>query len=366
MNEELLRMALHEVGDVPPPKDLAGAALVRARRDGRRRVAGLVTAVVVLVAAAILVPAVALHRSPAPTAGPPGNRYLVNGYRVFSEGGPAVDRPVAFWDPARSAYASVPESLFVFPSPDATWAAVVKDTDIHHVGVARTADLGRIGARAVSWLPGAGRYVAWSPDGDRLLTQVGDSNSARLALVEVPSRTVRPVTLHGAGALFDRYVTLRWQPDGRGFLAVQAWRQPGTEPTGPSALWSFGPDGTATGSRPMPRADDFALSPDGRRVLITNQYTPVEAATIELPRNMIYDFRSGRSTRVPDPSYYWYDDDHVLTVSYDHGDTVVEIVAVEGGRVVVTRTVEDDPAVRYGSVELTPLTGPAPPGAIVL
>jgi hypothetical protein len=377
MNHDLLRTALHEIGDMPPPADLAGTALTRAWRDRRRRTAGLVAAAAAVAAVAIAVPVTVLHRSPAPTAGPSTVRYLVSGYRAFGEPKPtggvsvAPGLDAAFWDPARSAYASVPESLFVYPSPDGTWAAVVKDTDIDHVGVARLADLGGIGERAVSWLPDAGRYVGWSPDGGRLLTQIGERNSARLALVDVPSRAVRPVTLRGAGAFFRWNVTLGWQPDGAGFLAVQAssWVQPGAEPTGPSALWSFGPDGAATGSRPMPRADGFTLSPDGRRVLVLDQHRHAGAGggvVVERARNVVYDFGSGRSTPVPELTQSWYGDDEVLDVSYDHGDTVARIVAVAGGRVVATRTVEHDPAVRYSSLLLTPLSGPAPPSAIVV
>jgi hypothetical protein len=238
-------------------------------------------------------------------------------------------------------------------------------TDVGHVGVARVDDLARRGRPAVTWFPTGGELVAWSPDSRTLLTRYFGATSDHLALVDVTSGVVRAVTLHGAGDLFDRDATVGWQPDGSGLLAVQAANDapPVPAPSEPSKLWSFDLDGAATGSRPMPRADTFTLSPDGKRVLVQDD------ALYDAPKNIVYDFASGRSTPAPEDSriLYWYGNDAVLSVIDNAaGDPLARITAVDGGGVVTVKPLERAGGQSYVPLVLTPLSGPPPNGAIVL
>lgn len=310
-----------------------------------------------------------LHRRTTLIASDSGPHYLVAAFNPFAEAtwGPNGDTSgrdieTRFWDAEQSRYATV-DHLFVIPSPNGRWAAVTP-SDAMGIGVAGVDDLARRGQKAVTWLRTAGAFVAWSPDGRTILTQQFGATSDNLALVDATSRAVRAVTLHGAGDLFDRDATVGWQPDGSGLLAVQRVNDipPTPEPTEPSRLWSFDLDGAATGSRPMPRADKFELSPDGKRVLVMED-------NIGYPKNLVYDFASRRPTPLPDDSraWRWYGDDAVLSTTFDTaGDTLARITAVDGGRVVTVKTIERNAERRYVNLVLTPLSGPPPAGALVL
>lgn len=377
--ETRLRAALLELADVPPPADPAGAALARARRTRRRAAAGLAAAVALATAAAIAVPTLAARRAAPPATPPaPAPAYWISAYRVGEAPGPdgaGLVRGLSFYDAARSGYQSMGAELFLTPSPDGRWVAVSRDTEFTAVGVVRLDRLAAAGAGAIRWLPRTGQPVGWSPDSRRLLTRLSD-RSPQAIVIEVPSLTVRQVTLDRAGTLFDGDTQVQWGPRGEGFVAARRSPQAVTGPPDPgesTELWFFDADGRATGSRRLPRADEFRFSPDGRRLLLIGGQLRVMGPADHSHgleggpgRRWVYTLDSGQLTEVSAEGSEWYDDERLFEVREDGDRTVARIVDIATGAVVGERVLEDDPAVVFYDVKVARLAGPAPPGAIVL
>lgn len=368
---ELLRTALRELGDVAPPPDLAGGALRRARRD-RRRLVGTLVAVAVLATAAVVVPAVLLDRTPAPVATAPAPAYQVVGYRSAA-GSPGPVTGQGYWVPGQDRFATVGAELFLDISPDGEWAAVYNDTEFDKVGVVRLDRLAAAGPDAVDWLPLSARTMQdpWSPDSSRLLLKVGGAKSGKLAVVDLPALTVRPVTLAGPADLFTQETRLGWRADGQGFLALRAaWS--GIRPTVMTAgvrstLWSFDGDGGVARRWELPAVMTFAPAPDGRRVLLQEAHPPTgPEPLVPAVTYSVLDLATGTVTGTPARAVDWYDDDHLFTVQHDGGRAVLAILDLRTGEQVARRVVRDDPEVTWFDIQLVRPDGPAPSGAIVV
>ncbi|HEV7653558.1 MAG TPA: hypothetical protein VGP36_02320 [Mycobacteriales bacterium] len=270
MNHDLLRTALRELGDVPPPADLAGSALARARRDHRRRLVAAVAAVVAITALAVAVP-VALRPD---RAGPPATPAPTSaGPVVAAFTGIGPDPFTAYSllrDPATSRYVriGVPD---LSPSPDGR-RVVVRSGGVEGspgypstFGVADRGALLRDGLTAVRWLDPAVQTVAaplprWSPDGTRLAyssIRKGEDVVRAGVVNAATGRTEATFTIPERCSDCD----LSWSADGRelGLVRTNGGVQFYDLTGRPATRWGA-PDAVIA-------PDWWAVSPDRRRFL---------------------------------------------------------------------------------------------------
>jgi hypothetical protein len=351
-----LRTALLELGDVPPPPDLAGGALARARRDRRRDVA-VAGIAAVLTAAAVAVPVAALGRpDPTPPAAALAPRFLVTGYAsrdpdetTFGLGSYQVYR--------RSAgYLGTPWRAAV-PSPDGRAMAVTaRDGKVGIVSADRVGD-----PAAVRWIPGPSSEPGpvWSPDSRRLY---------------VPAHYVRTDTQAGTVAVFGVVVDARTAARRETRLR---WRQAGRL-TGQIV---FGPGGAGFAvaparSSPSPEAGDILRLFDGlgkplRTVRVGRVAVPGQPfspdgrllATYADGQTQVLDLATGAKVGRPaaGEAVGWYDGGRLVVRT----GRSVRVVNFRSGRVLAERDLAAAGRELTG-VWLAPLDGPPPPGAIVL
>jgi hypothetical protein len=350
MNDDRLRTALLDLGDVPTPPDLAGAALARSRRDRRRAVAGLVALVAVLAAAAVSIPSVVLHRAPAAqTAGPALGRFVVAGYASRDPHVPTAGRGrYELYRGSGAGYRVVPGRGAV-PSPDGRMVALISDQ--RKVGLVPADWIDD--PQVVLWIPVSNPVsdAVWSPDSRRLLvpkyTQDRYGATTSTALV-VDAGTV------GVRDLQLSWTTLEGQPVGRLVFGprgdgVAAIDSGGWAP----ALLQIWADTGQRSSLSVPRltVPDQPFSPSGRLL-----------AGYEDGRTTVVDLSSGaKSGSVEGEVSGWYDEDRLVVLS----GRSVRVVDYRSGRVLVQREIATDGRLLTG-VWLAPVRGAVPPGAIVL
>jgi hypothetical protein len=358
-----LRAALRELGDVPPPTDLASGALARARRDRRRRQAGLAAAVVLAVTAAIAVPVALLRRAELPPAAPVPAVW-VSWYQV----GAASDQDFFFYDPASRGYRPAPtrlaDGVIAAMSPDGARAVVAQSPE------GPTGPTGRTGRTAIVGLDrvAAGLTEAawsaripdgfweWSPDGTRLLDQPRTDRPHEARVVDVRSRRLTRVPLQLFAADYgDR---LGWGPRGRGFVIW--WDQVHGRPmAGPGpALAVLDEAGRLTRRYPLPaKVDLVQLSPDGGRALLVSVGSEARQASI-------LDLGTGSVTPIAGHPTWWYNERTLLRVDVPaSGPSALVLVDADTGREVR----RSGPPVA-GPGQLTSILlarGTPPPGAIV-
>lgn len=348
MNHELLRTALRELGDVPPPADLAGPALRRARRDRRRWQTAAVVAVAVAVAAAILVP-VALRGPTRPPPASPAPAVWVPAYRTA--GGPD-----AVYDATTRGYRPTP-GLGVQPSPDGS-RALVRDLDTNRYALVPLARLAS-GLRPSDWASGLPPLSwRWSADSTRLLA--ADDVLRPTQAVTVDARTGRltrvPLGQSGAG---NR--ALAWGPGGRGFAV---WNQRASGAAAPPArveLTLLDESGRVSRRYPLSGVDRVSFSPNGQQALLTGD--TLDGHDVH-ERNSLLDLRTGKVTAVPTGGDQWYDGERLLQIEPRASAATVVTVAVAA-----TGQIERRSTLPAGQ-EIVDVSlargGPAPPGAIVI
>jgi hypothetical protein len=382
MNDDRLRTALLELGDVAPPPDLAGAALARARRDRRRTGTGLLVAVALLVAGAITVPALVLHSSARPATGvatataPSAPAALVVTAYTARRAGDAAPGPAVYggvyapgestpmvYSRARGGYAKVPWRV-VAPSPDGRLLAV---TDAW-MGPAGPVP-GRIGIvaadrvddpAAVRWVPGTATsstigWLGWTPDSTHLM--YFDANKAQVPhfpyqVLDV--RTLRTSVIHLALGNGELAASTPVVPPGRPY-ALNVLVEPHVH--GTMVVRYFDDRGVRTADVALAGAGRFAVgvdqpfSPDGRLIGLG------DGASTD-----IADARSGRIVRsVRGHFVRWYGDDRFVVAT----DQTVRVIELATGRVLAEKKVARAGEHLIG-VWLAPVTGPVPPGALVV
>jgi hypothetical protein len=356
MNDDRLRAALLDLGDVPPPPDLAGAALTRARRDRNRRVTGLVALVAVLAAAAVTVPALVLHRVAATqTAGPALGRFLIAGYasRDPSAATAGLGR-YELYQRSGAGYAVAPGRAAV-PSPDGRTVALVSDRG--RAGLVPADQVDDPGA--VRWIPASSPVtdVVWSPDSHRLYLP----QYSQLRRSSWPRMTSTALVVDVAGTLAAHTVRLD--------------RVPVELPTGQGRV-VFGPggDGFAAVDHPQPTAAAQLRIWGGKR-----QQWNLSVHPLSLPDqpfspsgwllagstgggSTVIDVASGGELATVEGRVVgWYDEDRLVVLS----GRSVQVVDYRSGRVLAQREVAAAGRQLTG-VWLTPARGEPPSGAIVL
>lgn len=356
MNDDRLRAALLDLGDVPPPPDLAGAALTRARRDRNRRVTGLVALVAVLAAAAVTVPALVLHRVPAAqTAGPALGRFVVAGYASRNPSVATIGLGrYELYQRSGAGYAVVPGRAAV-PSPDGRTVALISVQGKAGLVAADRLD----DPRAVRWIPASSPVtdVVWSPDSRRLYVP----EYSRLRNDTVPRMTSTALVVDVAGTLAAHTVRLD--------------RVPVELPTGQGRV-VFGPggDGFAAVDEPRSGAGGLLRTWGG-----TGQQWTLSVHSLSLPDQpfspsgwllagytgggtIVVDVASGGELATVDGRVVgWYDEDRLVVLS----GRSVQVVDYRSGRVLAQRDIAAAGRLLTG-VWLTPARGEAPSGAIVL
>lgn len=372
MNDTDLRKALYDLGDVPPPPDLAGAALARARRDRRRTLTGLIAGVAVLAAAAVTVPAVVLgHRDAAPVAARTG--VAVSGFLSFNPQLPGDRGEKRVYDPSSGQYVT-PEWSAAVPSPDGRQVAVTSYSDVSR----GTSRIGVVAAdrvldpAAVRWVTASGRdrtspaldlSGVWSPDGSRVIFSAGTSVESdptgarydwRIIVVDAGTLASHEVTMTYTGPAetdtegFDPVV---FGPGGRGFAVV---------PTGgPLLLFDERgkPAGTVrTGPATLPNQP---FSPDGRLVAVR-----VGGSTGHVGGSTrVLDTATGAEVgRVEGTVIGWLDNGRYAVWA----GRSVRVVELGSGRVVAEREAPIAAPRVIFAAWLAPVTGAAPAGGIVL
>ncbi len=386
MSDDRLRSVLLELGDVPAPPDLAGAALTRGRRDRRRAIAGLVGLVAILAAAAVTVPAVVMGRPTTshPATGPitglmvAGYGSVVDSYNgtipdVVTEGGwyfPPGGEPTVY-NPSRDGFSKPPWRIAV-PSPDGRMFAV-SDAGTTHTPHGDLQKAGRIGIvpadriddpAAVRWVPGSDTYgdLSWEADSRRLAFQPKDTPSEGPGL---PVSLIDVSTLHRTTLLLatTRPTGLvghlpNVPPDGRGFVTTVRLPLPGGGGVTQWILRYYDERGARirevriAGTADLPTQVAQPFSADGRLVAMAGGDS-----------TDIVDTASGRVVlpHVNGVFAGWYDQQRFVVWL---GRTV-RVVDRRTGRVLAQKVLA--PAGRkLTNVWLAPVHGDAPPGAIVL
>jgi hypothetical protein len=375
-----LRAALLDLGDVPPPPDLAGAALGRARRNRRRSITGLIALVAILAAAAVTVPTVVLRRTAAPRTAvertQPITGFMVTAYTTIADpyngkipkvsSGPQVRYPPTVYSPSQGRYVTPPWRT-VLPSPDGRLVAVSNagqapgsDNDAVKPGPVGFVPADRIDdPTAVRWVSGvetSGQFLSWEADSRHLVVQ-----AAGLQLVD--ARTLATRSLNFAierNALRESLPVV--PPDGRGFALTVI--PPGFE--GGVTQWSLQyyddrgeriRDVLIVGTSDLPTRVAQPFSPDGSLVALAAG-----------DRTDIVDTSSGRIVlRATDGVFaQWYDDEHfIVWGGVSTGRRLVRLVELRTGRVVAGKVVAPAGRMLTG-LWLAPVHGDAPPGPIVV
>jgi hypothetical protein len=352
---DALRTALLELGDVPPPPDLAGGALARARRDRRRGVA-VAGFAAVLTAAAVVVPVTVLGRpEPTPPAAALTPRFLVAGFASRDPGETTFGRG-SYRVYRRSGYLTTPWRAAV-PSPDGrTVAVTAPDGKVGIVSADRVGD-----PAAVRWIPGLPRAQGsvWSPDSRRLyvsgylkidvqsgdLMVVGDVVDART----LSRREVRVSSPQADG----KTVQVVFSHDGKGLTLAPGVATGEIPESGTSGLLQIrGGGGSVVTLSVRPAAvPDQPFSPNGQLF-----------ASFLAGRTRVIDLASGAELGAADGEVVgWYDDGRYVV----RAGTAIRLVDLASGRVLAERDLAAAGR-ELTAVWLAPLHGPPPPGAIVL
>lgn len=341
MNDDRLRTALRELAHVPPPTDLAGPALARARRDRRRFSAGITAAAGALAAAVLVLPAVSGRATPDTATGAP----LPSAYIYAYYGGSSS----TIYDPTTQSYRAL---SFSMPgrSPDGRSWVVPDPGDSLRYGVVDRAGL-LAGRPPAHWLLTSHDGPQWSPDSTRLLY----SDAAGTWSVDVRTGVRTEIRFSGLGDLAGRVNWVGWRPDG-GYLAeVLPAPRTTTDPDGTVQVDHRGTvriaitdaAGTVRSRAEMLTAGAPALlSPDGSRF-----FTQYGAAQ---------DLATGRSVQIGGIPAGWLDGDHLVT--WDKELSRLRVVDVRTG---ATTSVTAVPRTVM-MPEIQVVDGEPPPGAIVL
>lgn len=359
-----LRSALRELGDVPPPADLASGALARVRRDRRRRLVGLSAVAAAAAAAAVTIPTLAIDR-PAPPAAPPPAVWVSGYLTVTPRTGTDPLWHAHVYDSATRHYRAIPvsEARVVSVSPDGSQAVVARtDADADRMAVVRLDRL-TAGLTEADWqqprLPPA-RWWTWSPDGTRLLS--GDAyRPTQAVVVDVRTRAVTEVPLQ-LGELRSGDHGLTWGPGGRGFVTWRATM--GEDRPAPGEVVIYDEGGQPTRRYPMPaRSDVVRLSPDGSRALVISSMPDPPSRPDD--QAWLLDLRTGATSSLTLSPDYWYADGQLVRVDVpQRGDPSIAIVEPDDERV-LRRTTLAIPGGAHLTGVLVAHGGP-PPGAVVL
>ena len=365
MSEQSLRTALRELGDVPPPADLASGALARARRDRRRNGIALAAVVVLATAAAILVPATLRSRADAPPA-MPTPAVWVSWYRTLAPTASGVTTSQDyFYDSGRRGYRPVPDpgtAMIASVSPDGTRAVVAQG----RAGAQRMAivDLDRIaaGLAETDWSAGsipAGRWT-WSPDGTRLLSTDMVEQPTEARVLDAGTRKVTRTPLR-LDEMRSGGHAVTWGPGGHGFVA---WRwAPLADRPAPGELILLDGAGRPTRRYPLPAVADLVrLSPEGTRALLVT----FEPRGTDRRRNQtrLLELGSGTTAAIATGPEQWYDERNLVRVEAPaSGPSAIIVLDAGTGRTVRRST---PPAAGAGQIiDLMLARGVPPPGAIV-
>lgn len=356
MNPQL-RTALKDLADVPPPAVSTAAVLAGARRRRRRGLAALTTAAAAVTAAVLAVPTL-LPNTPAPAEPAAASpRVVITGYDALSRTAESLGTSV--YVPSARRYVTTPWAMAVV-SPDRQWVAVTRKPPSDAVGIVR---IDRVAdPSAVRWLadsvPVIQEWPIWSADGSRLLLPgrnddlVFSGNEIRVdnAVLVIEPRTA-------AWRLVHMRFTITRQDVGGGYGGtVSGPRGKGFAFSNAGYLWLFDEQGRLTGRTKAKEVDprDRPFSPDGRLALV--------ALNERLPSSGVLDVSTGAQvSRASGEPIGWLDDRHYV-VSVENSLRVVEL---RSGRVVKERKLVPD-GITLGRVTVAPLSGAAPPGAVVL
>jgi hypothetical protein len=352
MNDDRLRTALHDLSDIPPPPDLAGSALARARRDRRRITAGITAAAGILVATVLALPAVFGPPGPsisagAPTgAGTPLPSAYVYAYSKINRSDETV------YDPATHSYRQT-SSNFPGRSPDGRlWVVVDTGTQLRY-GVVGLADLiaGRPPAR---WLLTSHDGPRWSPDSTRLL-YTEYAGTGRTWSVDVRTGVRTEIRFSGLGDLTGRVNWVGWGPGG-GFLAEVL----------PTPRTARNPDGTVLYD---PRGTVEIAVTDATGVVRTRAAMPTAGGPASLSPEesrfvtsdgKVLDRATGRMLDIAAVPAGWLDEDHLVV--WDRTASRLRVVDVRTGATTSTTALPKDVVVP----EIAVVDGDVPPGAIVV
>ncbi len=363
---DTLRTALHDLGDVPPPPDLADRALDRARRDRRRTGVALAAVAAVATAAAVVVPLSLRTGAAPPATPPPAPAVWVSGYLAVTGNGAEPVYQAHVYDPAARDFRVVPvtEARLVALSPDGSQAVVAPPGSGQEGMVVVGLDRLIAGLTEADWqqprLPLAGSWT-WSPDGTRLLAGYAAYRPTRATVVDVRTRAVTEVPLQ-LDELRAADHGLTWGPGGRGFLTWRSTldeRRPGR---GEVAVYDEG--GRPTRRYPMPAlADQVWLSPDGNRALVVSRMPDPPSRPND--QSWVLDLRTGATTSPVLSPDGWYDDGHLVRVDIpQRGNPTIAVLQPERERV-IRRSALVLPA-RTALIRVLLARGTPPPGAIVL
>ncbi|HEY6746095.1 MAG TPA: hypothetical protein VI357_10300 [Mycobacteriales bacterium] len=361
MNDTDLRTALQELGDVPPPPDLAGSALARARRDRRRTLIGLVAGVAVLAALAVTVPALVLGQpAPPQTAVATAPSAVVTGYAAWNPATGAIE----YWTYDRSSgrYITTPWRTAV-PSPDGRQVLVTEWNAQKHDRIGLVAADRVLERTAVRWIsdgrphpgrvpPGIGPGV-WSPDSSRVLLTAYTTNAGAGAnrpvwhvdVVDARTLAAREVVLRTpAGRIKSTFGTVQvvFGPRGNGFAALS---------TGVMSL--FDEQGRPAGQLPAEEVHDQPFSPDGS-LLAASFVVDAGSRVLGVPGG-------AEVGRVDGKVVGWLDDRHCMVLA---GGTA-RAVELGSGSVLAERQLVPAGRSLVGAWTV-PLDGAVPPGAVVL
>jgi len=380
-----LRSALRTLAVVAPPPGLADAALSRAgtvRRRRRAATAAMAAAAVVAVALAAVGARVALDRRDSPPATPPAPRDMVSGYVVTVQADNAQGATFRVWtfDAARRRYLPSPllaGSVQSF-SPDGSRMLVARSgsgriSDFEVVSLADAAAGRTDAARGLRWpsslenMPLHGPPM-FAPDGRTLLTSVWDSKLITgFVALDIDSGTTRVIELDGGPyrrtALIPGDFAVFWGPGGRGVALYQRadWRLGGAP-----SVRLFDLSGQPIRSiRLTTRVNPFLCcafwSPDGQQLVLGY------ISLLDLRTGSVREMLGGEVKEFASYVAGWYDDSHLLMLHTSGAGAQPELQVLDvRAKQVVRRVPVSGPDAYRPVLALVPLSGPAPPGALVI
>ncbi|GGM51172.1 hypothetical protein GCM10011608_40080 [Micromonospora sonchi] len=328
--ENAVREALDQLTDVPPPADLAQAAI---RTAGRRRTARLAVTGVAGVAAALVAVPVAIgvlaspggNLSPAVTGQAPVVKpFVVTAYSgVDNPGdmGPADDYSLLL-DPSTGEYDKVPYNEVV-PSPDGSQVVV-------HVGDNSPAYPSRRGvldreSGQVRWLPGNAGYTSgasWSPDGRQVLitNRPKHGGGDGFLLVDAATLDVRQVEVPDVSTQNTNGLAFVWTPDGTGVALTHSVSDSESEPGRVTGIGFYDLSGKPTRTLRVTGGslhDGGGFSPDGSRIALDNPLVDDRIQIVDVVTGTIeQDFSVPTAGTVVG----WYDNEHLIVKDYGDRD----------------------------------------------
>ncbi|MFD0783108.1 hypothetical protein ACFQZ8_04090 [Micromonospora azadirachtae] len=348
--ENAVREALDRLTDVPPPPDLAQAAM---RTAGRHRIARLAVAGVAVVAVALVAVPLAIvgltgpgdNLSPAGGQGPPAKPFVVTAYGGVNnpgDQGPADDYSLLL-DPDTGEYDKVPYNDVV-PSPDGS-QVLVHEGDNSQAHPSRRGILDRASGE-VRWLTGNAGYTSgasWSPDGRQILItnrpKAGDGGG--FLLVDAATLAVRQVEVPDVSTQNANGLAFVWTPDGKGVALTHSVQVSAREPGRVTGIVFYDLFGKPTRTLPVNGGslnEGSGFSPDGSRIALDNPFVNDRIRIVDATTGAVqYEFSVPTAGTVVG----WYDSMHLIVKDYGDRDLTerpnLKVVDLTGK---VTRTVQ--------------------------